>query len=82
MKTLVNSKNQKVRTVEVKMSKLTFVVEVRSHYMAALLNPGWSTNKYTAKIKETGENIGMMGGRKLIKDQMNIINNNSHLFLN
>ena len=82
MKTLVNSKSQKVRTVEVKMSNLTFVVEARCHYMAALLNPGWSVVKYTAKIKETGEGIGMMGGRKLIKDQMTLINSKSHLFLN
>jgi hypothetical protein len=49
--------------------------------MAALNCPSWSSNKYTAKIKETGEGIGMIGGRKLIKSQMQLINSRPDLFL-
>jgi hypothetical protein len=81
MKTLVNSRREKVRNVEVKMSNMTFVVEARCHYMAALMNPGWSTVKYTAKIKETGEGIGRIGGVKLIKNQMALIDSIPDLFL-
>jgi hypothetical protein len=47
----------------------------------ALNNPSWAANKYTATIKETGEGIGLMGGRKLIKSQMELINSKPHLFL-
>lgn len=61
---------------------MTFIVKVESHYMASLNNPTWSANKYTATIKETGMPIGGYGGRKQIKDQMNIINSKPHLFLN
>ncbi len=60
---------------------MTFVVQAYSHYMAALRNPGWARTRYTAVIKETGENIGTMGDRKFIKAQMEIINSKPHLFL-
>ena len=81
MKTLQNTNTKKAKTVEVKMSNMTFIVQAYSHYMAALNNPGWATNKYTATIKETGEGIGMMGGRKLIRSQMALINSKPELFL-
>ena len=81
MKTLQNTNTKKAKTVEVKMSNMTFIVQAYSHYMGALNNPGWATNKYTATIKETGEGIGMMGGRKLIRSQMTLINSKPELFL-
>jgi hypothetical protein len=81
MTTLQNTKTKKVRTIEVKLSNMTFIVESSCHYMAALNNPGWSKNIYTAKIKETGERIGGVGGRDLIKAQMQLINSKPHLFL-
>lgn len=81
MKTLESTKTRKVKTVEVKMSNMTFIVQSYSHYMAALNNPSWSKNKYTATIKETGEGIGMMGDRNLIRRQMEIINSKPNLFL-
>lgn len=81
MRTLENTKKRKVKTIEVKYSNMTFIVKVSSHYMAQLENPGWASNRYTATIKETGENIGMMGGRKLIKSQMELINSKPNLFL-
>jgi len=81
MKTLENTKTRKVKSIEVKYSNMTFIIEARSHYMAALNNPGWSKTKYTAKIKETGERIGLVCGRHLIKTQMELINSKPHLFI-
>lgn len=81
MKTVENTKTRKIKTIEIKYSNMTFVVQSYSHYMAALWNPGWSKNRYTATIKETGEKIGMMGDRALIRLQMEIINSKPHLFL-
>lgn len=81
MKTIESSAKRKIKTIEVKFSNMTFIVQSYSHYMAALNNPGWAANKYTATIKETGENIGMMGGRDLIRQQMQLINSKPHLFL-
>jgi hypothetical protein len=81
MKTLENTKTRKVKSVEVQHSNMTFIVEAYTYYMDSLNNPSWTKNKYTATIKETGEDIGMMGGRKLIKSQMELINSKPHLFL-
>jgi hypothetical protein len=81
MKTLESTKKRKIKMVEVKYSNMTFLVEAHSHYMKELNNPHWARNRYTAKIKETGENIGGMGDRKLIRSQMEIINSKPHLFL-
>jgi hypothetical protein len=81
MTTLESTAVRKVKAIEVSFSNMTFIVQAQSHYMAALNNPNWSTNRYTATIKETGEGIGMMGGRKLIKSQMELINSKPHLFL-
>jgi hypothetical protein len=81
MTTVTNTSSIKEKTIEVKYSNMTFVVKAYSHYMKALLNPGWARNRYTATIKETGEGIGMMGDRKLIKSQMALINSKPHLFL-
>lgn len=81
MTTLENTKKRKVKMIEFKYSNMTFLVEAYSHYMKELINPGWSKNRYTAKIKETGEGIGMIGDRKLIRSQMEIINSKPHLFL-
>ena len=63
MKTLENTSKRKIKMVEVKYSNMTFQVQSYSHYMKELETPTWSKNRYTAKIKETGENIGMMGDR-------------------
>ena len=81
MQTLENTKNRKVKAIEVIFSNMTFVVKASSHYIDAVNNPGWSKIKYTATIKETGEGIGMMGGRTLIKNQMELINSRPDLFL-
>lgn len=81
MKTVESTKTRKIKTVEIKCSNMTFIVQSHSHYMAALWNPGWSKNRYSAIIKETGEKIGMLGDRALIRRQMEIINSKPHLFL-
>jgi hypothetical protein len=59
---------------------MTFVVQTHSHYIIGK-NSGWSKNKYTAFIKETGEGIGSNGSRELIKRQMELINSRPDLFL-
>lgn len=82
MTTLKNTTELKIKVIEVKYSNITFLVEARAHYMSSLREPNWSKNKYTATIKETGENIGGIGDRKFIKSQMNVINSVPHLFLN
>ena len=74
MKTLENTSKSKVKVVEIKYSNMTFIVQSFSHYMKELENPTWAKNRYTAKIKETGENIGGMGDRKRIRSQMALIN--------
>lgn len=81
MKTLLNTKTRKIKSIEVVYSNMTFIVEAYTYYMELLNNPSWTKIKYTATIKETGENIGMMGGRKLIKSQMELINSKPNLFL-
>jgi preprotein translocase subunit Sss1 len=81
MKTLESTKTRKVKTIEVKYSNMTFIVQSYSHFITTVKNPDWSKNKYTATIKETGEGIGMMGGRDLIKKQMELINSRPDLFL-
>lgn len=81
MKTLENTKTHKAKSIDVAFSNMTFVVKASCHYMAALNNPGWSKIRYTANIKETGEGIGMMGGKTLITKQMELINARPDLFL-
>lgn len=81
MKTLENTTTRKVKTIEVQYSNMTFIVQSYSHYITTVNNPSWTRNKYTATIKETGEGIGMMGGRDLIKKQMELINSRPDLFL-
>jgi len=81
MKTLQNTKTHKMKTTEIVFSNMTFIVELSCHYMAALNNPGWSTIKYRASIKETGKGIGGFGGKNLITRQMELINSRPDLFL-
>ena len=81
MKTTKNTLTHKEKTIELKYSNMTFVITARCHYMKDLNTPGWSMTKYTGIIKETGEGIGLMGSRKLIRSQIHLINSNSHLFL-
>jgi trans-2-enoyl-CoA reductase len=81
MKTIENTTTRKVKSIELQYSNMTFIVESYSHFIIAVNNPSWSKNKYTATIKETGEGIGMMGGRDLIKKQMELINSRPDLFL-
>jgi len=82
MTTLTSTTTVKKKSVEVKYSNMTFIVECYTHFMVTLNNANWARNRYTARIKETGENIGMMGDRKLIRSQMELINSKPHLFLN
>lgn len=82
MKSLVSTTANRVKTVEVKMSNMTFVVTCSSHYLAALNNPHWTTPVFVAHIKETGEKISPMCGKRFIKQQMELINSKPHLFLN
>lgn len=81
MTTLQNSKTRKVKSIEVAFSNMTFVVKASTHFITGLYSSGWSTIKYTATIKETGEGIGMMGGRDLIARQMELVNSRPDLFL-
>ena len=81
MKTLENTKTRKIKTIEVKFSNMTFIVEAYSHFIVCKKS-AWTTTRYTAKIKETGKGIGGIGGRKLIKQQMELINSMPELFLN
>jgi hypothetical protein len=81
MKTLENTKTRKVKSIEVIFSNMTFMINASCHYLVAVNNQGWSNIKYTARIKETGEGIGVCGGRTLIKRQMELINSRPDLFL-
>jgi hypothetical protein len=81
MKTLENNTNRKVKSIEVTYSNITFVVQAHSQFIVGRINSGWSKNKYTAIIKETGEGIGANGSRELIKRQMELINSRPDLFL-
>jgi hypothetical protein len=80
MKTLENNKNRKVKSIELTYSNMTFVVEAHSHFIICK-NSAWTKTRYTASIKETGEGIGSMGNRELIKRQMELINSKPELFL-
>lgn len=79
MKTLENNNNRKVKSIEVKYSNMTFVLQAHTHFIVGL-NSGWSKTKFTAFIKETGEAVGF-GNKKLIKGQMSIVNSRPELFL-
>lgn len=81
MKTLENNNSRKVKSIEVQYSNMTFVIQAHTHFIVGM-NSGWSKTKYTAFIKETGQGIGSMGSRKLIKSQMELINSKPDLFLN
>lgn len=81
MKTLQSTAVRRVKTIEVKMSNMTFIVQAYSHYIYAVKDPAWTKTTYTATIKETGEGIGGLGGRKLIRGQMKLINSRPDLFL-
>ena len=81
MQTLENTKTRKTKAIEVIYSNMTFVIKASTHYIIGLKNSGWATTKYTATIKETGEGIGAIGGKTLIKRQMELINSRPDLFL-
>ena len=81
MTTLENTKTRKTKSIEVIYSNMTFVIKASCHYVIAVKNQGWTTTKYTATIKETGEGIGAMGGKEIIKRQMELINSRPDLFL-
>lgn len=80
MKTLENTKTRKTKSIEVIFSNMTFVIKASSHFLIGL-NSGWSTIKYTGTIKQTGEGIGAMGGKEIIKRQMELINSRPDLYL-
>ena len=81
MTTLENTKTRKTKSIEVIYSNMTFVIKASSQYISAVQNADWTTTKYTATIKETGEGIGAMGGREIIKRQMELLNSRPDLFL-
>ncbi len=81
MKTTINTNTRKEKTLEVKFSNMTFVVKAYSHFMRELNSPYWVKNRFSATIKETGENIGFIGCRKNLKAQMELVNSKPHLFL-
>lgn len=80
MKTLENTKTRKIKTVEIQMSNMTFIVTCHTHFILGF-NGGWSKNKYTAVIKNNFDGIGTHGSLKAIRSQMELINSNPHLFL-
>ena len=81
MKSLVRTSSTRIKQVEVKMSNMTFVVNCESHYIRTVKNPSWSTPKFTAVIKETGEKLTTLCGKKFLISQMELINSKPHLFL-
>jgi hypothetical protein len=81
MKSLVSTTSRKVKSVEVKMSNMTFVVNCEMTFIRSVKNPSWSTPKFTAVIKETGEKLSTFCGKKFLKNQMELINSKPHLFL-
>lgn len=81
MHTQINNQKRIIKTTEVKFSNISFIVTISAHYMESLWHPSWSKSKYTATIKETGEGIGCIGGKKHIVQQMKIINDNYKLFI-
>ena len=80
MKSLVSTTSRKVKSVEVKMSNMTFVVNCESHFIVCKKS-SWSTPKFTATIKETGEKLTTLCGKSFLRTQMEIINSKPHLFL-
>lgn len=80
MTTLENTKTRKTKSIEVIFSNMTFVINASTHFLIGL-NSGWSRTKYTATIKETGEDIGVIGGKEMIKRQMELINSKPEFFL-
>jgi hypothetical protein len=81
MKTIENNQKRKIKIIEIKLSNMVFEVQAYSHYITELLNSGWSRTRFTAKIKNTGEGIGIIGGKRFIRQQMEIINSRPDLFL-
>ena len=81
MKTLENNSKRKIKTIEVQYSNMTFLVESYTAYIIGLRDGYWTRTKYTASIKETGENVGGMGDRNFIKRKMELINSRPDLFL-
>lgn len=80
MKSLVSTTASKVKSVEVKMSNMTFVVKCESHFIIAKKST-WSTPKFTAIIKETGEKLTTLCGKNFLRTQMEMVNSKPHLFL-
>ena len=80
MRTLESTKTRKVKSIEVKMSNMTFIITCHAHYILGF-NGGWSKNKYTAVIKNNFQGIGTRGNLKAIRSQMELINSRPDLFL-
>lgn len=81
MKTLENTKTTKVKSVEIKYSNMTFIVEAGCYYVNHPIIPSWVRTYFTARIKETGECTGFMGSKKEIKNHLELINSRPDLFL-
>jgi hypothetical protein len=82
MKTLVNNKNRKVKSIEVQYSNMTFQVLIYCDYIIGRKKAGWSNNSYTAIIKETNKiGVSSYPSLKSIKKEMELINSKPELFL-
>lgn len=80
LNTIKTITTRKEKTIEFKMSNMTFIVKAYSHYITAR-NSGWTRTRFSAKIKETSQGIGVLGNLEMVRRQMKNINSKSHLFL-
>jgi hypothetical protein len=82
MKTLVNNPTRKVKSIEVKYSNITFKVLVYCNYINSRKKSGWSSNIYTAIIKDTNEMVASSYPTiESIKTIMAFINSKQDVFL-
>jgi hypothetical protein len=82
MKTLENTKTTKIKSIEVKYSNMTFVVEAYTSYVVGLRDGYWTKIKYSASIKESGYHVGGFGDKNFTIKKMELINSRPDLFLN
>jgi hypothetical protein len=82
MTTLVNNPARKVKSIEVKYSNMTFKVLVYCNYINTRNKSEWSSNIYTAIIKETNEMVASSyPDRESIKTIMAFINSKKDVFV-
>ena len=81
MKTLENTKQNKVKTLEMVYSNMTFLIKAQTYFVDHFSGAYWVKTFFTAKIKETGECTGFMGSKNDIKNHLELINSRPDLFL-